>query len=418
MITGSQALPGRLLRLERLRQGKGQKEVCYGICVTSWLSKIEHGQVYPDPELLAALYERLGIPYEGRSEGQEQLREKIDLYYERLLYMLDTELPYRELHEQEKRLRYSELAVDWLLIQGMENVFLRNAEGKTETADAASICEQLSVLQDCMDNRQRGCYSMLLSIQEKDKELAVQYGRQASELWRNSLTLNNLCDLYLNQGNYSAVHQIEQSLTAAVLEEGNTYQLANYYFIKGSAYSCLDMDDMMMTCYRKSIHLLQNTGWEGDLAALYYNIGASCVKQGRYEEAMEYLEKVSKPEESVMTLHKKALACIRGGRIPEGREFLQRMKEKLDKSTPASSLRADYLRYEEACRECGEGFLDDPKYLELLEELAEELEREYHFGHLYFYKDMIVEACRRQRKYKKALEFEQKISETVVKNQC
>ena len=34
---------GMILRAERIRQGKGQKEVCYGICVVSYLSKIERG---------------------------------------------------------------------------------------------------------------------------------------------------------------------------------------------------------------------------------------------------------------------------------------------------------------------------------------------------------------------------------------
>ena len=37
-----------ILRAERIRQGKGQKEVCYGICVVSYLSKIERGSAEPD----------------------------------------------------------------------------------------------------------------------------------------------------------------------------------------------------------------------------------------------------------------------------------------------------------------------------------------------------------------------------------
>ena len=41
---------GTLLKLERTKQNKGQKEVCYGICVPSYLSKIEHGSVTPDEE--------------------------------------------------------------------------------------------------------------------------------------------------------------------------------------------------------------------------------------------------------------------------------------------------------------------------------------------------------------------------------
>lgn len=74
------------------------------------------------------------------------------------------------------------------------------------------------------------------------------------------------------------------------------------------------------------------------------------------------------------------------------------------------------LRYQEACMECERDFLDQPEYLELLEKLIASIKKNYPFGHLYFYKDVVVEAYKRQRKYKKALEFEEEISCEVVKN--
>ncbi len=40
---------GILLRMERLRQGKEQKEICTGICSVSTLSKIETGKQKADP---------------------------------------------------------------------------------------------------------------------------------------------------------------------------------------------------------------------------------------------------------------------------------------------------------------------------------------------------------------------------------
>ncbi|MFQ9511121.1 MAG: helix-turn-helix domain-containing protein [Lachnospiraceae bacterium] len=57
-------LAGMLLRMERIRQNRGQKEICYGICVPSYLSKIEHGTVHPDINILVELFARLGISYE------------------------------------------------------------------------------------------------------------------------------------------------------------------------------------------------------------------------------------------------------------------------------------------------------------------------------------------------------------------
>ena len=66
--------------------------------------------------------------------------------------------------------------------------------------------------------------------------------------------------------------------------------------------------------------------------------------------------------------------------------------------------------------ECRDDFFDDPAYLELLEKLIEKIRKERHFGHLYFYRDVVIEAYKRQRKYKKALEFEEQISSNIIKN--
>lgn len=411
MSTRNRELPGRMLRLERIRQGKGQKEVCYGICVNSYLSKIEHGQVCPDGALLEALYERLGIRYENSEEFLWKCREQIEKYFENQLYVLDNTETFRELSEQAEKLSYSELVIDWLLIQGLEG--LQQEQVKT----VSLIVEQLAILEDCMEERQKAYYYLLRAEIEPDRDLAVKYGQKAVALCENSLSLIHLCYLYLYQDNYSSIHQMEQHLVAIALAEGNTYQLADYYFLKGSAYARLDMDELMMSNYLRGIRLLQNTQWKGELAGMYYNIGATYVKRGRYEEAMHYLEMAEESGTSFFILHKKALACVRSGRIPEGKEYLRQMKELLDQEAetdPEKVSRADHLRWEEACMECQPDFLDQPEYLVLMEELTEELERDYHFGHLFFYRDLIVECYKRQRKYKKALEFEQKISEVTM----
>ena len=50
MERNSDLLAGAILRMERLRQGMEQKAVCYGLCVPSYLCKIEQGAVHPNPD--------------------------------------------------------------------------------------------------------------------------------------------------------------------------------------------------------------------------------------------------------------------------------------------------------------------------------------------------------------------------------
>ena len=75
------------------------------------------------------------------------------------------------------------------------------------------------------------------------------------------------------------------------LQEGNLFSLADYYMVKGTAYGCLDMDEMMMDYYGRVISLLENTGWRERLVDIYYNIGATLISLKNYNVALTYLGK-------------------------------------------------------------------------------------------------------------------------------
>lgn len=391
-------LEGTLLRMERIRQQKGQKEICYGICVPSYLSKIEHGSVCPDKKLLGALFARLGIRYEDDPEILKEYQEKMQKYFYLLEYALDRKSVYEELKKADDALRYSCHAIDWLLIKGFE------AECGTEL---------LAGLRGQMNMRQNGWYYLLCWWEHWDTREGYEAARRAMEILGSSFAMAAFCSSCLLQGDYASIHRMESRMTAVAVEEGNTYSLASYFFRKGDAYACLNMEKMMMDCYERGIRLLQNTGWRNELPVIYYNIGATYISLKKYDLAIEWLDRVKEQEgEVTAALQKKALALARSGQKEKARKFLQTVKERLLKNGPCPE--SDFLKYEEALMECEEGFLDQEAYMERLERLIGALKRECHFGHLYFYRDVIVESYKRQRRYKKAMEFEQEIAGEVA----
>lgn len=393
----SAKLPGLLLKSERIRQNKGQKEVCYGICVPSYLSKIEHGSVCPDRKILSELFDRLGICYEEDEAKLSCYRKLIEDYFYCLQYELDTKTIYEKLQAEEEKLRYSEYAIDWLLIRAFEQ---------------EEVMLFLEELEAYMEPKQRAYYHLLLSLFVKDVEQKILLCKEACETLHHSYAMNFLCGAYLLAGNYSAIHAMEQRIVAAAIEEGNTFQLADFCFLNGSAYACLNMEEMMMLYYERGIRLLQNTGWQNRLSMPYYNIGAAYINLKKYDLALTYLKKAEDHgESSIDLLQKKAIALIRMGRKEAAVPFLEKLRETLSEASYV-----DLLKYEESMMECEDRFLENPKYLELLEKLIHAIRAERHFGHLYFYRDVIVEAYKRQRKYKQALEFEREISESIIKN--
>jgi tetratricopeptide (TPR) repeat protein len=392
-------LIGALIKIERLKQQRKQSEICKDICVPSYLSKIEHGQVKAENEIITKLFAKLGIDYIEDEEFIDESSKNIKKYFKQLNYNMDTNETYERLEVNTKKLSYSVFAIDWLIIQAYE---------KDMSLDL------LYELKDVMTPVQSAYYTIKFAL-DKKVPIDLQFKFvESCEALRNSYGLLTLCQYYMIYGDYTSIHGLENRVTVMAIEEGNTYRLAEYLTYKGSAYACLNQHQMMMTYYERSIMILQNTGWTNHLKNIYYNAGATYINMKDYQLALTYLNKVSVDDEdsSFQLLHKKAVANIRMGKVEEGKKFLKIIKNKyLSKETICL---ADKLKYEEACFECQDGFVNDPKYLMLLEKLITELKKEYHFGHLFFYSDMIVETYKKHRKYKKALEFEAGISYKLV----
>lgn len=398
------SIEGALLRMERIRQNRGQKEICYGICVPSYLSKIEHGAVCPDEKILGALFSRLGVAYEEDPDIRKDWEEKIEEYFERMHYGLDTKVIYKELAGKDSSLLYSRYGIDWLLVKGLED-FEQNR----------SVMALLKELQEHMQKKQLAYYRILQFWDAQEMPEGVEYCKEACDILSNSFAMSQLCSAYMMQGDYTSIHRMENRFTAAAVEEGNTYRLAEYFFLNGTAYACLNLEEMMLVCYERSIRLLQNTGWKENLSDLYYNMGATYISLKKYDLALKYLNR-AEPSGSIGSIdlnQKKALAYIRSGRKEKALRFLEKIREQLRGEEEKREV--DFLKYQEACWECEEDFLENPRYLELLEKLIGGIRQNRHFGHLYFYRDIITEAYVRQRKYKKALEFEQEISSKINK---
>ena len=64
-------LAGALIRRARLEKNWSQEGLCRGICSVSWLSKIEAGREGADPELVSALFARLGLDMAERPGDAE-----------------------------------------------------------------------------------------------------------------------------------------------------------------------------------------------------------------------------------------------------------------------------------------------------------------------------------------------------------
>lgn len=385
---------GNLLRMERVRQGKGQKEICYGICVTSYLCKIEKGQVKADEAIIKKLFKQLGIDYCQDGQLLEEASTLIKQYYEQVHYNLPR-TAFEKLKQLEDRLKYSPLGLDYRLICGMQG---------------EAVYEMVKSCEGCMTDEQLGIFYLLTPTDRSWEELLEAY-EKAYKLLGTSASYYNIMIVLLQLGRYAEIHRRAKICRELAIEEGNTYILAATFLMQGHAYAVLDLDEFMMEYYERGLRLLQNTNWieDKELETVYYNMGSVFVTTKDYQKALEYLDKVT--VETFMLCQKKALVHIRAGNVEEAQIYLGKMKDYMNEGEDAKVYA---VMYEEAVMEQKKDYLKDPAYLEILERLQKVIKEERHFGYLYFYREQIIEAYSAQKKYKKALAFQKEISSKVV----
>lgn len=387
-------IAGMLLRIERLKQGKGQKEICQGICVVSYLSKIERGKVDPDPEILRRLFQELGIEYCCDRDFLAWAEDLMKKAYYQLDYSLDR-AAFRELTPEDEKLSYSPFALDWIILKGLER-------------DEIPI-EVLDECADAMDPQQLAWYYMVPDVCRGQEN--IRRAKRAYEILGSSTSLLHLALAYWEASEYLKVQELCEQAADLAVREGNTYNIADSFFMAGNLYACLKLDELMFSNYERGIRLLQNTFWAEELDGVYYNMGATFLEMNRFDEARKYLDMVQ--GKHFLLDQKKCLLEIRTGNHEKAMQYLEEMEKEAAKLPPDHEIQL--LMLEEARMELKKDFLSDRAYLNLLDRLMQLLEQELHFGYMNFYHDQYKEACCRQRMYRKAMEIETKFSSITSK---
>ena len=378
---------GGIIKNERIRAGIDQKNLCKGICVPSYLSKIEHGSVRADNDIIIRLFKKLGLDTLSEDE-LIVIGKSLQDAYEKILYGESFDDIKNELAQNADKIKNSVCAPDYYIIEGLTG---------------SDTVEDLSNMSDCLTAKQRAYFAFIKMLYDADTSEAEL--KEAASILGNSFAYYLYANYLFMKSEYAKAMDMENGIIALCLDEGNVHSMAIYYSLKGSIYSCINREDLMMSYYHKAVHLLSNTIWTDELNVIYYNIGSTMISFRKYDEAKHYLDLVC-DEENFLLLHKRATLAIRTGEIPAAKKLIIRMERLSGQEVSSEECK---LRIDELRMECEKDFLDKPEYLDLLDRLINLLEKNQHRGHIAFYQDVYLDACRAQRKYRKAFEFQNSV---------
>ena len=57
----SKKIIGSIIKLNRINKNISQKQLSKGICVPSYLSRIENGELLPSEDVISVIFDRLGL---------------------------------------------------------------------------------------------------------------------------------------------------------------------------------------------------------------------------------------------------------------------------------------------------------------------------------------------------------------------
>lgn len=368
-------LAGALIRRARLEKNWSQEGLCRGICSVSWLSKIEAGREGADPELVSALFARLGLDMAERPGDAELIGRCCEA-----AFSIDYE------------------AWDGLL-----------AELRAARLEKGPFCLDAELLgQLFSDGHAAPGWA-------RDLEPALGPGQRALLYWLSG-DFEALCRLdgrafaiYLRgeeacaRGNNTLALELLERACRLAADEGRLRVLMHARLLIGNCYSNSMQYEAMLRHYEAAERMARTLGDEDSVRSIEYNRAATALELGRAQEAYDALTRLG--AKSAMELHKLAAACELLGKRDEALAALDRAKEAEAPSPEPVRELAGRICGLVRCRLEHPDYLERPEYGAELMELFETMRRELPIGYASFHLPRVLEWLRARRMYRQAYEL-------------
>lgn len=398
---------GFLIRQKRLELNISQERLCKGICAPSYLSKIEQGQADASSDIITSLFSALGIRYTGDRALLAEARE----HFNRFFFLLDSEESAEEetnyFFRHGEELEHSEFHLDYHLCLLFSHLSAEDQEqaGKEQT--------YLSRFLPYMEDVQIMRYFLGAAAIIGHSEKAVKLLLEAAHYGNNSVIYYQLANTLYHLGHYNDCIQRAETAYLYASEEGNPAVLIGASFLLGSCY-CNGRDfSIAEKYYKRSVALTRGYRIPVKNYA-YYNLGTAYLSCEQYQEAEYYLlqagELEEEPYHNVMLNQKKALLFLHIGDSEKTNLYLDRASEALQALSEDSHnyhLCKKMVTFAEMLKL--PDYLDNPEYLELLEELYGNVNQPFGFGFRRFYGLFLIRYYKYHRKYKEALRIREEM---------
>lgn len=396
---------GSLIKMNRLQQNMSQKALSEGICVPSYLSKIENAEIVPTSEIINLLFDALGITYSDSEAFISESKALFEKYLERLTFndFEESGRLFERIESMHNQYVHSPLIIDYYIVR---------LARYCSTSDRALFEEPdrlLTQVVDQMDGRTQVLYYLykaidLLQLTNAYAE-ALTYLDKGLKWGENGHIYYWLSTTYMYQHKTLKAIEYAQKAMNVYLSEGNVTSMM-------CTYELIARIHMMIGDYEEAKHYLETAMNvcqklnESYFKGYLYNKMAWCALcMGQLTEAKAYIQKDCYSKTLMMKIDPcdvRLVIAYQQHNQEELRAVIQEIRENKEDVIPA--LWRLILRSLE-----DENYLAHPDTEKDLIELIHTVEKKIEVQ--YYFQEVLIDYYKLQRKYKEALNVRKKNNE-------
>lgn len=306
----NQKIIGSIIRLNRIKKNMSQKELAKGICVPSYLSRIEKGDLLPSDDVTSILFKRLGLTFNDTPEFIENsIKEFEDFFYNLNFNEFDyTNKIFSKIEEREDTFITSPLILDYYLVK-LARYCSTPERDKFEDSKSALISAF-----DLLSPKQKSLYNFYIGVDILNINGNILEGKMYIEKALNYKENGHiyfwLSYVYRVENNpIKAYESIKRALSLYV-EEGNFISIMESYVKTAEVYFLLDNYTDAINYLKISLSAAKKIKNSHYIEYINSMLSWSYFKIKDYKTSLDYLRKNSDLIDHRMIIPDSVIECL------------------------------------------------------------------------------------------------------------
>lgn len=310
LYKNNQKVIGSIVRLNRIKKNMSQKALSKGICVPSYLSRIENGELLPSEDVISILFERLGLTFNDSPEFIKNGLRDFESFFNNLNFNefdFTSDL-FKDIEAKEDDFITSPLILDYYLAK------LARYCSTPERDKFESAMNSLLSAFDLLSPRQESLYNFYMGVDTLNVKGNIVEGKMYIERALNYKETGHayywLSYVYRVENNPIKAYDCIKRALSLYVEEGNFISIMESYEKTAEVYFMLDNHADSISYLKMSLRMAEKIKNSYYIQYVNSMIAWSYFKIEDYETSLECLQKNTGLIDHRMIIPDSVIECL------------------------------------------------------------------------------------------------------------